>query len=480
MRHWMPSAGCALAIAGIVFASIDVRAQSLDVYRTQVLVADSVGAPLLQNTSCQPVPGYWPLELEDVIVQAICANPQARRAWASARVQAAALGVSESAYLPTLNGTAGVERDTLSTTYDVEGYGQVNVPQNSNSKYTMLNLSWVLFDFGQRGAALTQARELLAAANAEQDEALQTVFFNATKAYYGLRDAQAAVEAAGQTEAIAKESLDEATAKHQAGAGTLADQLQAQTTYGRARLERVDAQGEERVAAGTLAAAMGLDANVPVQIVSTDPTPDIAAFEVGVGELIERAKALHPRMVAARAKYDAALANVDAIRAEGRPTISIVGDLTRNNPSYQQQPQGFGASSIIASHGGTIGVQITIPLFQGFASGYKVVQAQASADVEEADLQDIELQVALDVWKSYQRVQTDTENLTNSQVLLIDAQRSLNIARGRFKAGVGTFTELLNAQVALADAQKQRVLAVSRWHISRLRLAESLGNLALW
>lgn len=413
-------------------------------------------------------------------MQAICANPQARKAWASARVQAATLGVSESAYLPTLNATAGAERDTLSTTYNVEGYGEVNVPQNSNSKYAMLNLSWVLFDFGQRGAAFRQARELLAAANAEHDEALQAVFFNAAQAYYGLRDAQAAVEATRQTEAIAQESLAEATAKHEAGAGTLADQLQAQTNYRRALLDRISAEGDALAATGTLAAAMGLDADVPVRIGAADPTPDQANFAEGVDQLIEQAKARQPKLVAARAKYEAALANVDAIRAQGRPTIALVGDLARNNPSYQQQPQGLGATSITGSHGSTIGIQITIPLFEGFASGYKVAQAQAQADVEEADLQGAELQVALDVWKSYQNLRTDTANLTNSQELLADAQYSLDIARGRYKAGVGTFPELLNAQTALADAQKERVQAISRWHTSRLRLAASLGSLGLW
>ncbi|ALB14658.1 hypothetical protein ACT79_30375 [Burkholderia pseudomallei] len=82
--------------------------------------------------------------------------------------------------------------------------------------------------------------------------------------------------------------------------------------------------------------------------------------------------------------------------------------------------------------------------------------------------------------ESYQSLQTDTANLDNSKDLLGDAQRSLDIARGRYKAGVGTFTELLNAQTALADAQKQRVQALSKWRTARLKLAASLGSIGLW
>jgi outer membrane protein len=70
-------------------------------------------------------------------------------------------------------------------------------------------------------------------------------------------------------------------------------------------------------------------------------------------------------------------------------------------------------------------------------------------------------------------------NLQASGALLSGAQRSLDIARGRYKEGVGSFTELLNAQTAFVDARKQRVLAVSKWRTERLRLAASLGRLGM-
>jgi outer membrane protein len=94
-------------------------------------------------------------------------------------------------------------------------------------------------------------------------------------------------------------------------------------------------------------------------------------------------------------------------------------------------------------------------------------------------LHDAELQVSLEVWTSYQSLRADAANLSNSRELLADARRALDVARGRYKEGVGTFTELLNAQTALADAQKQRVLAVSKWRSARLKLVASLGKLDL-
>ncbi|HEF5874880.1 TPA: TolC family protein [Burkholderia cenocepacia] len=454
-------------------------AETLDVFRTGDDVPASPSAPMVRDASCRPTPDDRPLELDDAILEAICAHPSARRAWADARAQAAAVGIAEAAYLPTLNATAGIQRNTLSTTYDYSaiGLGSQSQSQNSSSKYGMLNLSWVLFDFGKRSAGLRQARALLAAANAEHGGALQTVFFDAAQAYYAMHSAQASVDAAKQAERIARDSLAAASAKHAAGAGTLSDQLQAQTLYSRAVLDRVGAEGDLRAATGVLAVAMGREANMPVRIAAEKPVPNDAAITQGVDQLITEAAARNPRLLAARAKLDAARANVDAARAQRRPTVSLLGSYTRNNPSYQQQPESF---PITHSHGSTIGVQVTIPLFEGFASGYRVEQAQAQADAQEAALRDTELQVSLDVWKCYQSLLADTSNLQTSSALLSDAQRSLEIARGRYKEGVGSFTELLNAQTAFVDAQKQRVLAVSKWHTERLKLAASLGKLGIW
>ncbi|MGS0893203.1 TolC family protein [Burkholderia stagnalis] len=455
------------------------RAQMLDIYSTRDEVPRTQAASMASATSCEGARiGDRPLELEDAILLAICSHPRLSGTWADARAAAAEVGVSKAAYWPTLNATAGIERDNVTTNYS-SIYGDLSQNQRSTSRYGMLNLSWVLFDFGKRGATLDRARALLHAANAAHDDALQTVFYDAAQAYYALRDARAALDAAQAVEHAAQESLAEASARHTGGAGTLSDALQAQTDYRKALLERVSAEGDLQTAVGTLATTLGVDPDTPLRVADTEPSPDRDDFARGVSDLIAEAKRHHPKLIAAREKLEAARDQIRVVRAQTLPTISLIGSLSRNNPSYQQQPGSLGLQ-LQSSHSNSIGVQISIPLFEGFASGYRVAEARAQADAQEADVRNTELQVSLDVWKSYQSLQTDTTNLDNSQHLLDTALHSLEIARGRYKAGVGTFTELLNAQSALADARRQRVLAVSKWRTARLKLAESLGRLGLW
>ncbi|WP_414451731.1 TolC family protein [Burkholderia sp. 22PA0099] len=479
-RHLPSVVALTVATAGAIAIPHQAHAQRLDVFGTRDEASASPAAPLLKGASCVALPDTHPIELDDVILQAICAHPKARQAWAEARAKAAALGIADAAYLPRLNVSTGIERDTLSSTYDESawGLGSVRQSQNSSSKYAMLNMSWVLFDFGKRGAARREARALLIAANASQDAALQRVLFDAARAFYALREAQATLDATLSIETITADSLAQASAKHAAGAETLADELQARTSHWRAVLERVNAQGKAQAAIGALAVTIGVPADTPLQIAPPEHDRDAGpGIRAGIDQLIAEAKLHHPSLIAARANLDAAVAKVDAARAEGRPTIALVGSLAQNNPSYQQQPL---SAPLTRSRSSTIGVQVTIPLFEGFASGYRNAEAHARADARQATLDDTELQVSLEVWKSYHSVQAYSLNLDNSRKLLDDAQHSLAIARGRYRAGVGSFIDLLNAQTALADAQKQRVLAISHWRTARLELAASLGELGLW
>ena len=86
-------------------------------------------------------------------------------------------------------------------------------------------------------------------------------------------------------------------------------------------------------------------------------------------------------------------------------------------------------------------------------------------------------QVALDVWKAYQGLITAGQSLQTTADLLVSAEAAEKVALGRYKAGLGSILDVLNAQSALAAARQQRVQATFEWNVSRATLAQSMGNL---
>ena len=412
-----------------------------------------------------------PLSLLEAVERALCNNPQTQQTWASVKMQTAQVGASQAAYLPTLNATVEGRYGTNQTT--VSGFSQTFSRDNDTVEFSYsLNLTWILFDFGLRSANLTNARLILAAANATQDATLQTVFVTTAQGYYDLLSAMGAFDASVDSEKSARKSFMSADAMHKAGAGTLADKLQAQTKYAQASLDRVKAIGTLKNAHGTLAIAMGLPANTPLTVDKQNTTLPNTAFVKSVDALIEDAKRDHPSLIAAHAQLQAARAKVDAAKAEGLPSVALTGSISFNDQA--------GTEGNTTTENDNIGLQVNIPLFEGLKRSYQIQSAKAQVELKKAELDNEEHKISLEVWESYQSLQTETENLKVTDNLSQSATQSFNVAHGRYKTGVGTIIELLSAQSTLADSRQQRILALSNWRTARLKLARSLGRLGFW
>ena len=393
-----------------------------------------------------------PLNAIDAVDLALCNHPQTRETWAAARVQAALLGVAQSAWLPDLDARLASGRN-------------FSEQRNENQRNAALTLSWLLFDFGQRSANTENARQLLSAAASTQNATVQTLFLAALQTYYTAQATRAAVIATGEAERAARESFAAAEARYQAGVATPADRLQAQTALSQARLNRIKAEGEARNAQGALANAMGFDAQQKIQLADIPAASPEAAFQQDIDALIAEARARRPDLQAAEAQFKAAEAGVDLARAQGRPSITL-----STGPTWQE----LGG---VATNGGNVGLTLNVPLFSGFETTYRVRSAAAQADVRAAQRDRIRSQVALDVWRAYQSLTTATESLKTTADLVASAEQSERVALGRYKAGVGTVLDLLTAQSALASARLQRIQAGLDWHVYRATLAQSVGAL---
>ncbi|EOG7779811.1 TolC family protein, partial [Pseudomonas aeruginosa] len=89
-------------------------------------------------------------------------------------------------------------------------------------------------------------------------------------------------------------------------------------------------------------------------------------------------------------------------------------------------------------------------------------------------------QVSLEVWNNYQSLSVETRSLARTRELVEQSRQSLEVVQGRYRSGVGSMIELLNALTAYASAEDQHIRALGNWQTSRLRLAASLGRLGFW
>jgi outer membrane protein len=436
------------------------------------IAGDAIGS------SCVFDAAQSPLRLQEAVERTLCRNPKTREAWADVKAAAAAVGKGRSGYLPQISGNWQGVRDE--TKEGISGFPQFDSNyRNSVLRTESISLSWVLYDFGGRKAALANANALLAAARATENATLQSVFATVAKDYYAAQAEQGAFVAAKEVEQSATDSLKAATMRVDHGAAPITDQLQAQTSLANAVVERTKAERDWQTALGTLAADMDVEPYTTITLpdVADGVTPN-HEFEESVADLIDDAKRSHPGVAAAEAQLEAAQAKVRQTRAEGMPTVSFVTKYSWNNQPTTLEigvPQ-----TPAATREWYLGIQVTIPFFEGFGRTYEIHQAEAQAEKQQDLLDEARQQVGLDVWTSYQGLQAAGKNVVNSATLLDVAQRSYVAAQRRYQVGVGSMLELLNAQAGLAGAKRQRIQALTDWRSERLQLAAKLGRLGMW
>jgi len=446
-----------LPLAVLVSAALvwPISAAAFDPFGTETHITQGMLDRTGDESQCNREKIHKPLTLADVVDIALCNNPQTRSLWSAARAQAAQVGISTAAYLPTLSAEASVKQN-------------FPVQDNNTIKKAELEAKYLLYDFGGRAASLENAKQLLIAVNATRDATLQSNYLAAVQAYYALLSARGSVLSYKVAASSARESLAAAQARYQAGVATPVDKLQAQTTLSQATFNLINAEGNERSAQGTLANLMGFDATqfYTLQAVS-DATPD-PVIEQDIGKLITDARQKRPDLTAAESQIKAAEAQLEATRATGRPSITL-GAMTGVT----------GVTNLPDSRNSSIGITLSVPLFSGFKTTYQARVAEALLQGKVAERDRLANQIALDVWKAYQGMLSNSQALRSADDLVAAADLSTKMVLGRYKAGIGNILDTLTAQSILANAHQQRVSALYSFLLGRFALAQAIGQLDL-
>ncbi|HIJ89333.1 MAG: TolC family protein [Desulfobulbaceae bacterium] len=404
-----------------------------------------------------------PLALGEAVDLALCNNPQIRSAWADIKIQAGALGEARAAYLPALTGSLNRTNDRIR--YSDSRYPSSNITRNTAQG----TLNWRLFDFGGRAANHQAAENLLAAALANHNATLQKALSSVVQAYFEAVTAKAALVAKTAGEEIAQKTLHSARQREEKGASSQSDTLQATTALAKSSLEKNRAQGEYGKSLSVLGYILGIPANTALSL-PEDLGESRDEHGKALSEWLEETQKNHPAILAARNQLEAAQQRVTVARSAGMPTVALTSSY------YQNTRPGEAVTSTDAKET-TVGVTLSIPIFDGFSSTHKVRGAQAQVEQKEAALADTEHQIAMELIKAHADAASALNNLEASAHLLDAARSALNVSQRKYDKGAADIIEILNTQGALADAEKERIRCLAEWRSARLRLLASAGRI---
>jgi outer membrane protein TolC len=156
----------------------------------------------------------------------------------------------------------------------------------------------------------------------------------------------------------------------------------------------------------------------------------------------------------------------DAVRAEYLPSVEFVGD--------------YGVSGITPTNTALptrrAAVQLNVPIFNGGLTRGRLTVAASRQRQAELELDNVRGQIEQDVRLALITLRTDGAEVRAADESVNLAERELEMARDRFRAGVGDNLEVINAQTALAGARDSQVTALTQYNAARLNLAAATGR----
>ncbi len=214
----------------------------------------------------------------------------------------------------------------------------------------------------------------------------------------------------------------------------------------------------------------GLPVDQPIELV--DETADeiaapAALSAAGAGATVDN----RPELRLLQNTVDLTRQEVNLLKAEKRPQVSLMGGYAVTNPNALN---GFHRQFGGLWH---VGLQVRIPLWNWGDVKYKVQAANEATTVANLELQDAREKIELQVSQNRFRVSEANKNLALAKSNIANAEENLRMAKRGFEEGVITPTTVMEAQTAWLQAQTQKIDAEIELQLSHTDLLKSLGLL---
>jgi TolC family type I secretion outer membrane protein len=335
--------------------------------------------------------------------------------------------------------------------------------RNTEVHTEALYLKQTIYDFGRTAGAVAAARGNSNAA--EEDLALteQDLAFRVRAAYYLVLAAAQQTVTVRETVRAREEVFRQAGEFFKEGIRAKVDVARAEADLHGAATSLIRAENNLEIAKVELANAMGvpsLEDRMPVE-------PGTAAVTVPErSQALRIALANRAELKRLAALKEAAAGNLKAARSGHLPILS--GAASAGYADQDFPPDG---------NVWVVGLNLTVPIFSGFATVEQTREAAASLRALEARESDQKLQIVKEVESAWFGVREAAARISSTKKEEAAANENLFLSMGRYQEGVGNIIEVTDAQALALTAETGHIQAVYDYHTSLALFDRALGKL---
>jgi outer membrane protein TolC len=339
---------------------------------------------------------------------------------------------------------------------------QTDLGPGDTIRQDVVTVSQVFYTGGQLRAAIRASEYLAQAQEWQRVATLAELEFEAKRAYYDCLLAQALVRVAEGSVTTFEQNLSDAEQMLDVGMISNFEVLRAKTELGAREADVITARNQASIAVATLLRVLNLPQHTPVEV---EPRMEWLPYVAPVDELTAYAGEHLPEILALRETINAAEQAVRGVRGQYHPQVA-------GNAQYSNTDRG----GPLTPDGWTFSIGAEWEIMAGGRRRYEKALAKAQLSSLEHQLDDVERQVELSITQariSILNAMAKTESERGNVEL---AQEGLRLAELRFQEGVGTQSEVLEADLALTSAQTNLVVALYEYAVANAALERAIGK----
>lgn len=427
--------------------------------------------PAVPGASAQPVAaidaqwwrGFGDPQLDRLVEQALRDNPNLAVTRARLRRAQAATDAATASGRPQVNGAFDVTRQRFSenSLYPPPLAGSIE-----DTGTLQASFSWELDFFGKHSAALQAALGGARAAEADVAAARVVLASNVARSYFQLLRVQEQLAVSRRTLEQREQQLQLVRQRVQAGLDTTLEQRQSEGALPEARQQIEALEEQAQTTRNALAALVGSQ-DVP----TVGSLPALASLRTP-GELPALPADLlgrRPDVSAARWRVEAATREVDAAKAQFYPNINLTAFVGLST-------LGLGRLLDVGSTQWGVGPAIRLPIFDAGRLRANLRGKAADVDLAVESYNAAVLEALHEAGDAVAAVRSVARQQAQQRQAAAAAEGAYEIAVQRYRAGLGTYLNVLSAENAVLAQRRLGVDLAARALDARVALHRALGG----
>jgi outer membrane factor, OMF family len=338
-------------------------------------------------------------------------------------------------------------------------------PSNSFTFNNSLGLNYNIYDGGNRGATIRSAEKELRTSELQLETIVEQARFEAARDYYDLQnnDAQIRIQEAAVEDA--SQTLRDAQLLQQAGLGTRFDVVSAEVELSQAQQQLITARAEQNIARRQLAETLSVSHKT--DLATAEAIEEVATWELSLPETIVQAFKNRAELEQSLLQREIGEENRTIALSQTRPRVSASATYGINDDFED---------NIDFADNYSLGLQAQWRLFDGGAARAGAEQAERDVEIAETQFANQRNQIRFQVEQAYFGLESNKKNIATASKEVELAEESLRLARLRFQAGVGTQTEVIDAQTQLTTARGNLLTSIINYNQSYNQLQREVSN----